>query len=308
MLTAANVASEMAQKYFVRNYDHQGKSRWDGLGAERLGLSGEIENEAKFANVIQGRSPDGTEQLNARIVAPEKRRAALDCTFSAPKSVSMMALVGGDARLIEAHHKTLRQMMELIEDNYSYTKISKDGLRWKVATDNLIVAQFDHIESRELDPHLHTHCLIMNATQVDGKWYSLWNDRIFANKKLIGMAYQGCLAEEVKKLGYEIQPREHGQFDLTCLLKNQTELFSKRRKQITALGGLRWADREKIWGDTRKPKKQMSEADLLKEWKREAAEIGIHFMVPGFEPIASVTASVKRATAQNPVIRRRRGI
>jgi conjugative relaxase-like TrwC/TraI family protein len=90
MLTAANVSSEMAVKYFVKNYYHQGKSRWSGLGAEKLGLSGAIDNEQVFKNVISGLTPDGTEQLNARVLKPDERRAALDCTFSAPKSVSLM--------------------------------------------------------------------------------------------------------------------------------------------------------------------------------------------------------------------------
>ncbi len=83
MLTAANVSSEMAVNYFIKNYYHQGKSRWSGQGAAKLGLSGAVDNEQAFKNVIEGRSPDGTEQLNARVLKPDERRAALDCTFSA---------------------------------------------------------------------------------------------------------------------------------------------------------------------------------------------------------------------------------
>lgn len=105
MLTSANVSSEMAVNYFIKNYYHQGKSRWSGKGAEKLGLSGAVENQQAFKNVISGRSPDGREQLNAKVLKPNERRAALDCTFSAPKSVSLMALVGGDERLIAAHHQ-----------------------------------------------------------------------------------------------------------------------------------------------------------------------------------------------------------
>ena len=68
MLTAANVSSEMAVKYFVKNYYHQGKSLWSGQGALKLGLSGAINDEEAFKNVISGLTPDGTEQLNARVV------------------------------------------------------------------------------------------------------------------------------------------------------------------------------------------------------------------------------------------------
>lgn len=184
-------------------------SRWSGQGAEKLGLSGSIDNEQKFTNVIEGRSPDGREQLNARVLKQKERRAALDCTFSAPKSVSLMALVGGDSRLIAAHHQALKEVIGLMERRYAITRVTQGDCRPRVNTGNLVVAQFDHIESRDLDPHLHTHCLVMNTTQADGKWMSLVNSEIFANKKFLGMAYQSYLAAEVQKLGYEVEPRKH---------------------------------------------------------------------------------------------------
>ena len=214
MLTAANVSSEMAVNYFIKNYYHQGKSRWSGLGAEKLGLSGAVDDEEAFKNVIEGRAPDGTEQLNARVLKPKERRAALDCTFSAPKSVSLMVLVGGDTRLMEAHLKAVRETLALAESRYARTRVTDEQGRHIVYTGNLVVAEFDHIESRELDPHLHTHCLIMNATQADGKWMSLVNNEIFANKKFLGMAYQSYLAREVLKLGYQVEPKKHGQFEI----------------------------------------------------------------------------------------------
>jgi conjugative relaxase-like TrwC/TraI family protein len=229
MLTAANVSSEMAVKYFVKNYYHQGKSLWSGQGALKLGLLGAINDEEAFKNVISGRSPDGREQLNARVLKPDERRAALDCTFSAPKSVSLMALVGGDTRLIDAHHQALKETLELIEQRYAYTRVTSDNGRHRIKTGNLVVAQFDHIESRDLDPHLHTHCLLMNMTQTpDGRWLSLGNNEIFANKKFLGMAYQSYLAREVQKLGYEIEPLKHGQFDIKGFKSEDLETFSAR--------------------------------------------------------------------------------
>jgi conjugative relaxase-like TrwC/TraI family protein len=287
MLTAANVSSEMAVKYFVKNYYHQGKSRWSGQGAEKLGLSGAIDNEQEFSNVIEGRSPDGREVLNARVVKKVEgieRRAALDCTFSAPKSVSLMALVGGDTRLIDAHHQALKSVLQLIEQRYAYTRVTDDNGRHRVKTGNLVVAQFDHIESRELDPHLHTHCLLMNMTQTpDGRWLSLGNNQIFANKKFLGMAYQSYLAREVQKLGYEIEKRKHGQFDLKGFKEEDLETFSKRRQQIIALSGANstWAEREKIWDNTRQRKQKILEDELKSLWKEEAAALGINFVKPG---------------------------
>ncbi len=37
----------------------------------------------------------------------------------------------------------------------------------RVQTDNLTMAMWHHDTSRELDPHLHCHCVVMNFTQLD---------------------------------------------------------------------------------------------------------------------------------------------
>ncbi|MHC5778445.1 MobF family relaxase [Nostoc sp.] len=291
MLTAANVSSEMAVKYFVKNYYHHGKSRWSGLGAEKLGLSGAVDDEEAFKNVIEGRSPDGREQLNARVLKQKERRGALDCTFSAPKSVSLMALVGGDSRLIAAHHQALKEVIGLMERRYAITRVTQGDYRRRVNTGNLVVAQFDHIESRDLDPHLHTHCLVMNTTQADGKWMSLVNSEIFANKKFLGMAYQSYLAAEVQKLGYEVEPRKHGQFEIKGFKEQDLEAFSKRRQQIVALAGASssWAERNQVWDTTRKRKQKLTEAELKSLWYEEAAALGISFVKPS-EPNSQVVA------------------
>ena len=292
MLTAANISSEMAVKYFVKNYYHQGKSRWSGLGAEKLGLSGSIDNELEFTNVIEGRSPDGLEQLNARVLKQKERRAALDCTFSAPKSVSLMALVGGDSRLIAAHHQALKEVIGLMERRYAITRVTQGDCRRRVNTGNLVVAQFDHIESRDLDPHLHTHCLVMNTTQAnDGQWMSLVNSEIFANKKFLGMAYQKYLAAEVQKLGYEVEPRIHGQFEIKGFKEQDLEAFSKRRQQIVALAGASssWAERNQVWDTTRQRKQKLTEAELKSLWHEEAVALGISFVKPS-EPNSQVVA------------------
>ena len=302
MLTAANVSSEMAVKYFVKNYYHQGKSRWSGLGAEKLGLSGSIDNEQKFTNVIEGLSPDGSEQLNARVLKQKERRAALDCTFSAPKSVSLMALVGGDSRLIAAHHQALKETIGLMERRYAITRVTQNNGRHRVNTGNLVVAQFDHIESRDLDPHLHTHCLVINTTQTnDGQWMSLVNSEIFANKKFLGMAYQSYLAAEVQKLGYEVELRKHGQFEIKGFKEQDLEGFSKRRQQIVALAGASssWAERNQVWDTTRQRKQKLTEAELKSLWLEEAAALGISFVKPSEPNTQVVQNSVSKQSLED---------
>ncbi|MBE8991716.1 MobF family relaxase [Nostoc sp. LEGE 12450] len=300
MLTSANVSSEMAVNYFIKNYYHLFMSRWSGKGAEKLGLSGAVENQQAFKNVISGRSPDGREQLNAKVLKPDERRAALDCTFSAPKSVSLMALVGGDERLIAAHHQALKKVLTLMEQRYAITRVTQGDSRHRVNTANLVVAEFDHIESRSLDPHLHTHCLVMNTTEASGKWMSLVNSEIFANKKFLGMAYQSYLATEVQKLGYEVEPRQHGQFEIKGFKEQDLEAFSKRRQQIIATAGASttWAEREKVWDTTRQRKQKVTESELKSLWHEEAAALGISFVQPS-EPNTFVQDSFSQQTLED---------
>ncbi|MBE9053436.1 relaxase domain-containing protein, partial [Nostocales cyanobacterium LEGE 11386] len=284
MLTGKNSQPQQAVHYFLEGYYQEGTSRWSGKGAEKLGLSGAVENQETFTNIVNGLSPDGNQKLCARKLDSSQRRAATDFTFSAPKSVSLQALVGGDEQLIQAHILAVQKTLELIEQRYSYTRVTTEIGRETSTTGNLVVAQFDHIETRELDPHLHTHALVMNMTRLEnGQWYSLLNDEIFKNKKFLGMVYQNYLAVEVQKLGYEVEARNHGQFEIKGWKPEDLQEFSKRRQQILEAVGenATWAEREKAWTATRSIKQKIDPEELKAKWKEEAAALGIKFVQPG---------------------------
>lgn len=289
MLTGKNIPPQKAVEYFVQGYYQEGTSRWFGRGAKKLGLSGAVNDEQVFDNIVQGRSPDGKKHLCARTLDASSRRAATDFTFSAPKSVSLQALVGGDSRLVAAHTLAVEKTLFLIEERYAHTRVTTGEelgftKRQIVNTGNLVVAQFDHIESRELDPHLHTHALVMNMTQLqNGEWYSHTNDAIFANKKFLGMVYQHYLALEVQKLGYEIEPRKHGQFEIKGYTEVELVEFSKRRQQIlnAVSHNSSWVEREKAWEATRKRKEKVQPDELLAKWRLEAEALGITIVQPG---------------------------
>jgi conjugative relaxase-like TrwC/TraI family protein len=286
MLTAKNCKASTAVQYFTDDYD-PGQTRWFGKGASGLGLEGEIDRES-FEHICYGRSPDGTKYLGTK-GDPDKRRAGTDFTFSAPKSVSLTALVGRDARLEVAHRTAVEMSLKLIEERYAQTRITKNGIVSAIQTGNQVVAQFAHIESRELDPHLHTHALVMNITQAEnGKWYANDNDLIFQNKKHLGTIYQAYLAAEVERQGYEIEPRPHGMFEIKGYkLENLIE-FSKRRMQILAQcpANSTWQTREDSWDRTRKHKEHISPAELKARWQQEASDLGIEIVKAGVPTVA----------------------
>jgi len=284
MLTAKNASPQNAIDYFSQGYYDAEQTRWFGKGAAALGLNGKIDNKEIFANVCNALSPDGRTQLGAKSFDSKNRRAALDCTFSAPKSVSFTALVGGDERLEIAHRTAVEKTLALIEERYASTRVRVGAYRRpKVQTGNLVVAQFDHIESRELDPHMHTHALLMNLTQIEnGDWYSLSNNQIFANKKHLGMVYQSYLAQEVQLLGYETIARPHGQFEIKGYKREDLVEFSKRRQQILSEVGAdsSWISRENAWSITRKSKEKILPNDLFARWRDEATALGIAVVKP----------------------------
>lgn len=284
MLTSKNSEPQQAVHYFMEGYYQEGTSRWSLKGAKKLGLSGAVDHQETFSNIVNGRSPDGSQNLCARKLDSSQRRAATDFTFSAPKSVSLQALVGGDQRLMTAHQLAVQKTLELIEERYSYTRVTTDTRRETTRTGNLVVAEFDHIETRELDPHLHTHTLVMNMTQLDNEeWYSLLNDEIFKNKKFLGMVYQNYLAVEVQKLGYEVEARNHGQFEIKGFQEADLKEFSKRRQQILSAAGENstWTEREAAWTATRNLKQKINPVELKAKWREEAAALGIKFVQPG---------------------------
>ena len=302
MLTAKNVSAIRASDYFLKGHSQKGDSRWHGKGAHILGLKDGINNQRVFENICDGISPDATEKLSARFLKSTNRRAATDFTFSAPKSVSLMALVGGDERIIKAHQLAVEKTLDLIEERYACARVTINGERQTINTGNLVVAEFDHIESREQDPHLHTHALVMNITQLpDSKeWYSNFNDQIFANKKFLGMYYQNCLSQEIKKFGYSVEPLEHGQFEISGFDPKHLDFFSKRQRQILAQLGDYYTreEKEKVWGATRKSKKDIHQEDLKARWRQQATEIGITFPKPAPEADIAIPSTTEQDLKQ----------
>ena len=285
MLTPKNIKAKTAVEYFKKGY-YQSNARGEllGQGALSLGVKGEINDFQVYENLIKGLTPDGSKSLGQREVDALHRKAAVDCTFCAPKSVSLCALVGEDSRLIAAHDQAVKKVLELMERDYATTRIGTGANREVVKTGNMVIAKFNHIETRELDPHLHSHCLVMNMTQApNGEWYSHLNDGIFRDQKLLGMMYQQYLAIEVQRLGYEIEWHEHGQFDIKGYTLEQLQDFSKRRQQILAVVGANASLEQKEWAQkkTRRDKELVSPEELLVKWQDAALTLGIEIVKPG---------------------------
>ena len=239
MLTSANVCVAQAENYYEKDdYYTQGDpdlesdTRWQGSGAAELGLEGPVDQKV-FQQLLRGQTPDG-ESLHSRQIDPKNHRAATDYTFSAPKSVSIAGLIQKDKRVIAAHDRAVEKALGVLESRYAQTRVRRGPrIRERVQTSNIIAAKFRHETSREQDPQIHTHCVVMNATQLpDGRWQSMANEEVMNNKKLLGEIYQNELAVEMRQLGYEIAPQGNGLFECKEYDQPLLDLFSTRSQQI----------------------------------------------------------------------------
>ena len=155
-----------ADDYYVDG-QHLSPSSWWGEGARRLGLRGSVDRET-FHELLHGRLPNGVDIARG---GGKSHRPGLDLTFSAPKSVSLVALVSADDRVLKAHEHAVTVALSHLEERAVRARATKEGVTRTEETDNLLVARFNHDSSLALDPQLHTHAVVLNATQrSDGAW------------------------------------------------------------------------------------------------------------------------------------------
>lgn len=307
-MSIASLKAGAAEKYYfekdpIFNADGTNENTtWSGLGAEALGLKGSLDSN-EFKNLLAGNAPDGTQLVKGGTTG--EHRSALDIPLSAPKSVSHMALVGGDDRLVNAHDKAVKATMDFIEKNYaqarSYEKnedgsLAKDAkgdpIRIKVTTGNLVVAQAKHSTSRGVDgqmpdPSLHTHNVVMNMTfdKDTGTFKALDTDNMFKDQALIADVYRSELAKEVKALGYGIETKANGTWDIAGSRAEVLENFSKRSAQIDAqvaemrANGIKGSE-DKLRSMAQHNMKSakdpsISKDDLIANWKEQHQAMGI---------------------------------
>lgn len=234
MLTISNpLSAKSAGAYFAKDdYYLAERGTWQGRGAEELGLSGEVTREA-FAAVLGKTHPETGE-----VLVPDQGelgQAGIDLTFSAPKSVSILALA--DAGVVAAHRRAVASTLTYAETHNAQARRQENGVREVVSTGNLVVATFDHATSRELDPQLHTHAVVANITRRDdGAWRALHNGSFFRDKMHLGRVYRSELARGLRELGYatEITDPERGLFEVRGVPADLLEAFSQRRVQVEA--------------------------------------------------------------------------
>ncbi len=261
MLTISKpLSASQAQSYHAREFasqeqnywshDQQGHSEWQGRLAEQWGLQGGVGSE-HFARLSEGQHPHTEEQLVrhqvsrtyegkfGREVTSTEHRAGWDATFSAPKSVSLTALVGGDDRVREAHRESVRAALQELE---RYTQARIGNVHAPETTGKFIAATFEHDTARPVEgyaaPQLHTHAVIFNMTERENgfengkQMRALQPHEMFVSQRYVTAVYRSELALRLEKLGYELERGKHGQPEIKGYTKEYLEASSPRREQI----------------------------------------------------------------------------
>ena len=268
--------------------EHREASAWAGRGAEDLGLKGPVDPDT-FRGVLEGRVPDGSDtRLGRRGKNGDMlHRPGRDLAFSAPKSVSLAALVGGDGRIVEAHDRAVAATLGWIEKNAAETRMKdpETGTMGRAGGQKIVAATFRHDTSRNLDPQLHTHAVLANMVRGgDGRWRSMANEKLYASKMLLGALYRSELASSLTRLGYGIEKTHaDGRFEIAGVSRDAIEAFSTRRAEIEAamtergLGASadnpRVAERAALM--TRAGKRGVDRGELGGVWERQAADLGL---------------------------------
>jgi conjugative relaxase-like TrwC/TraI family protein len=292
MLSISKITSSKSANHYYEKDDyyakddpnHQKLSKWFGNIAQELNLKGVVQKE-QFQAILEGHLPNGTKigiKKDGKII----HDAGRDLTFSAPKSVSIMALLYNDTRLLEAHDKAVLSTLSEIEKNYLCTRIKKDQNLVIEKTNNLIAATFRHHLSRDLDPQLHTHSVVANITKdKDGKFKSAFFDNIYDNKKYLGAIYRSNLAFEVKKLGHVIEiTGEECFFEIKSVSKEIRDIFSTRSKKIREFSGINASQKEleKATLLTRNAKKENNKENYQQIWQEKIREFSKEMFGRGF--------------------------
>jgi conjugative relaxase-like TrwC/TraI family protein len=167
-------------------------------------------------------------------ITSSEHRAGWDATFSAPKSVSLTALVGGDERVREAHRESVRVALHELE---RYTQARIGNVHAPETTGKFLATTFEHDTARPLDcyaaPQLHTHAVVFNMTERDnGQTRALQERSLFQSQQYATSVYRSELAMRLQGFGYEIERGKYGQSEIKGYSQEYLEASSPCRVQI----------------------------------------------------------------------------
>jgi len=282
MLSISNVSANQAASYYAKDgyyarMDNDG-DHWFGNLQKELNLPYNLTKE-DFDLLIHGK----------------KERAGYDLCFSAPKSVSIALALGDEIRedMLEAHNAAVIAVLSRLEEREIGARVTKDGVTKHIKTGKMLAGCFNHYVSRNSDPQLHTHCVVLNKTECKNQYYAVDNSDLYKNKLMYGQLYRNILARNLMGKGYAVNVTdpEKGFFELSGISQEAIDKFSSRRREIV--------EKLKEWGNntpaaasvaavlTRKAKEHKDMNVLIVAWRQTLEEKSTVNLIKSENPIIS---------------------
>ena len=236
-------ASELGDYYLKGGERVEAPGRWvSGAGAVGCDGSGPVSGEALRA-LVTVRRPDTGGPLRP-VGAGGLAVAALDATFSAPKSVSAAWAVAGPVlreRIEQAHEVAIDRALRYAGQQVAMVRERLD--RQTVVhtrAGDIVATSWRHttaraVEGRPPDPQLHSHVLLHAAVRQDGKVVAIDSRAWLLHRREIGAAYRTELAGGLERLGFEIERgtgRGGRYFEIKGVPRQLIDRWSSRHHQV----------------------------------------------------------------------------
>lgn len=305
MMTLSTINGDAGYYGGAENYEiiHDDQGKWFGNGAETLGLRGDIA-PATLDAILRGHLPDGSRLTRLKDGA-ESNRPGIDLTFGAPKSVSILGLMGGDTRLVDAFRESVTETLTQLEKSVN-TRVTENGEVSLKETNSALMALFTHDINRNGEMHLHTHALLLNATHDGEKWRALGSDihnrngireQVYDLQVAWGQMQREILRPKIEALGYTtVNTGKNGLFEIAEVPGDVLALYSSRHAEIDAAVGPGASARSRQLAalKTREQKTFVDGETRQSEWWKTLEG-------HDFDP-KQVVATAREATQSGPVV------
>ncbi|MCY4608621.1 MAG: relaxase domain-containing protein [bacterium] len=293
----------------AKNAEHRNGSFWHGRGAMALGLRPDLHVAAgKFESLLGGHVIGTGIRLGRKRDGNHEHRPGLDITFSAPKSVSLAALLPtrrhphGDRGVVHAHDEAVKATLDWIEGNLLETRGWDPATRKRprIKAPHMVAATFRHVASRNLDPQLHTHAVIANMTRdPEGRWRSIEATLLHRHARQIGAYYRNELSRRLMERGYDVRPAMAGRipsFEIAGYGRKLRGAFSTRRREIMTYMAERGWDHSQAAAQmatlaTRRRKDEPLRVMLETVWAERARDLGLGADLAAARPRRPVRAA-----------------
>ncbi len=271
-----------AENYF--GIQNEPSGYWLGSGCQKFNLFG-LAPEKAIANLAAGYSPDGEQALvQIQGYQDRERQPGWDLTFNAPKSVSIRWGISKQTTREEISRfqaESVGEAFQFLEENGAFSRRKQDG---QVYFDRakLIAVGFEHASSRNLDPHLHTHVVVLNVgIRPDGSTGTVVSKPFWTLQKAAGAVYRASLSHKIREAELDGLRKAKNSFELKSVAVKAIDFWSSRRKEIIKRAQEKGVKSLKgfdlITYQTRREKVSIDRNDLFDNWSQIAVERNFRF-------------------------------